>query len=447
MLKRKNILGYALGDFGECVTFSILSSFLTRYYVNVALIDMGVLSVLTFIWKSWDALCNPFVGVFLDKMYAKHGYQDGKFRHWMLRSAPLLAITAILTFTAPSWAEGMGKLVVVFTTYLLYQLAYNLFNIPYGSLLTPMASTDEERAKLSSARGIGGMTGNMVPMALFPVVIAHFEKNPQLGYTAGITVCAAIGFVFCLLSYWLTEERNTAPASQTSKAASLEDIHNTFRKNRAYLAMCIHGVFQGLMMAVSQTLSTYLYADVFGNLAMMSVANLVVLPLSVVVLAVSPALTKKLGMVNLIQKSLVIGAGMQVFLFVLHITTDMNVWVHMILYAVGSAFLSVGNMMQWGLVGEAIRHNEVLLGIRVEGTLYGVFNMLRRLGQAVSASACVAILGWIGYDVAISNQGLAQSSTVILGIKILCVLIPAILSMGSWVAFRFVWSTEMKKKQ
>ncbi len=442
MIKKRNILGYALGDFGECLTFSVLSSFLTRYYVNVALIDMGILSVLTFVWKTWDALCNPFVGVFLDKMYAKHGYKDGKFRHWMLRSAPLLAITAILTFTAPSWVDGMSKLVVVFTTYLLYQLAYNLFNIPYGSLLTPMASTDEERAKLSSARGIGGMTGNMVPMVLFPVIIATFEKDPQLGYTAGITVCAAFGFVFCLMSYWLTEERNTASAGQTSKAASLEDIRNTFRKNKAYLAMCIHGIFQGLLMAVSQTLGTYLYADVFGNLAMMSVANLCVLPLSIVVLAVSPSLTKKLGMVELIRKSLVIGAAIQVFLFVLHITTDINVWAHMILYSVGSAFLSVGNMMQWGLVGEAIRHNEALLGIHVEGTLYGVFNMLRRLGQAISASACVAILGWIGYDVALSDQGLTQSSSVILGIKILCVLVPAVLSMGSWAAFRFVWNTE-----
>ena len=99
-------------------------------------------------------------------------------------------------------------------------------------------------------------------------------------------------------------------------------------------------------------------------------------------------------------------------------------------------------MMQWGLVGQAIGHNEALLGIRVEGTLYGIFNMLRRFGQAISASACVAILGWIGYDAVLSNQGMAQSSGVILGIKILCILCPAILSMGSWAAFRFIWNTE-----
>ena len=151
-LTKKHLLGYTLGDFGECMTFSIMGSFLTRYYVNVAMIDMGVLAILTLVWKIWDTISNPIVGMFMDKMFAKKQYKDGKFRPWMLRATPLVAITAILVFTAPNFVDGMGKLVVVFTTYLLYELAYNLFNIPYGSLLAAMAKTDEERAKLSSAR-------------------------------------------------------------------------------------------------------------------------------------------------------------------------------------------------------------------------------------------------------------------------------------------------------
>lgn len=94
----------------------------------------------------------------------------------------MVVITAILTLTAPSFVDGMAKLVVVFTTYLLYELAYNLFNIPYGSLLAAMSKTDEERAQLSSARGVGGMLGNLIPMTLFSIIISSFEKTPQLGY-------------------------------------------------------------------------------------------------------------------------------------------------------------------------------------------------------------------------------------------------------------------------
>ena len=358
----------------------------------------------------------------------------------MLRATPLVAITGILVFTAPSWVDGMAKLVVIFTTYLLYELAYNLFNIPYGSLLAAMAKNDEERAKLSSARGIGGMLGNLIPMTLFPIVISTFEKTPQLGYGMGVTVCAVIGFNGCFFSYKFTEERCTTENKKQVEDAKITDIFEVFAKNRAFMALAIHGVCQGLTMAISQTMGTYMFSDVLGNLALMSVSTILTMPLSILVLVFSPQLVKKMGSVNLICRSTLIGAGIYVILFVLHIMTDVNAWTHIILSALAGSFTSIGVMMQWGLVGETIDYNEYLLGKRTEGTIYGTFNMLRRLGQAIGAASGVALLGWIGYDVALSNAGLPQSTTTILGIKVLCVLMPAIVSLGTWGAFRFVWN-------
>lgn len=447
-LTKKHLVGYTLGDFGECMTFSIMGSFLTRYYVNVAMIDMGVLAVLTLIWKVWDAISNPVVGMFMDKMFAKKKYKDGKFRPWMLRATPLVAITAILVFTAPTWVDGMAKLVVVFTTYLLYELAYNLFNIPYGSLLAAMAKNDEERAKLSSARGVGGMLGSLIPMTMFPIVISTFEKTPQMGYGTGVTVCAVIGFVCCFLSYRFTEERCTQENKGEPEDAKITDIFDAFAKNKALVALSIHGICQGIMMAISQTMGTYMFSDVLGNLALMSASTVFTLPMSIVVLALSPKLVKKMGTVPLIQKTLLIGVGIYVVLFGLHITTNVNPWVHIVLSALGSAFASVGTMMQWGLVGETIDYNEYILGKRTEGTIYGTFNMIRRLGQAIGSSGSVALLGLMGYDVTLSNMGMSQSPETILGIKALCVLAPAIVSLGSWIAFRFVWNItpELKEK-
>lgn len=443
-LTKKHLLGYTLGDFGECMTFSIMGSFLTRYYVNVAMIDMGVLAILTLIWKVWDTVSNPIVGMFLDKMFAKKQYSDGKFRPWMLRATPLVAITGVLVFTAPSLVDGMAKLVVIFTTYLLYELAYNLFNIPYGSLLAAMAKNDEERAKLSSARGIGGMLGNLIPMTLFPIVISTFEKTPQLGYGMGVTVCAVIGFICCFFSYKFTEERCTQTSNKASEEAKITDIFDVFAKNRAFLALAIHGVCQGLTMAVSQTVGTYMFSDVLGNLALMSVSTILSMPLSIVVLLFSPKLVKKMGSISLICRTTMSGVVIYVLLFVLHITTDVNAWTHILLSALAGGFISVGTMMQWGLVGEAIDYNEYLLGKRTEGTIYGTFNMLRRLGQAIGSASGVALLSWIGYDAALSNAGMAQQAGTVLGIKVLCVLVPAVVSLGSWGAFRFVWSIEKR---
>ena len=441
-LTQKHLLGYTLGDFGECMTFSIMGSFLTRYYVNVALIDMGVLAVLTLIWKVWDTISNPIVGMFMDKMFAKKQYKDGKFRPWMLRATPLVALTAILVFTAPNFVDGASKLVVIFTTYLLYELAYNLFNIPYGSLLAAMAKTDEERAKLSSARGAGGMLGSMIPMMLFPIIISAFESNPQLGYAAGVTVAAGVGFVCCLLSYYFTEERCVTVNQEQADEVKITDIFETLAKNRAVMALCIHGVCQGLMMAISQTMGTYMFSDVLGNLALMSASTMITMPFSVLTLVIGPKLVKKMGTITLIKRSSLLGATTYVILFILHITTNINVWVHILLTALAGVFTGVGTMMQWGLVGTAIDYNERLLGKRTEGTIYGTFNMIRRLGQAIGSSGAVALLGIIGYNVALSNMGMQQSAITIFGIKALCILAPAVATLGSWAAFRFVWNID-----
>ena len=70
-LTGKHRLGYALGDFGGCMTFSLMSAFMTRYYVNVALMDTAVIAVMTLIWKIFDAVSNPIVGVMMDKSFAR----------------------------------------------------------------------------------------------------------------------------------------------------------------------------------------------------------------------------------------------------------------------------------------------------------------------------------------------------------------------------------------
>ena len=49
-------------------------------------------------------------------------------------------------------------------------------------------------------------------------------------------------------------------------------------------------------------------------------------------------------------------------------------------------------------------------------------------------------IGRYGYDTAIAASGGAQAAGVITGIKVLCVLLPAIFSLGSWAAFKYVWN-------
>ena len=76
----------------------------------------------------------------------------------------------------------------------------------------------------------------------------------------------------------------------------------------------------------------------------------------------------------------------------------------------------------------------------VKGSIYGTFNLSRRVGQTVGNSFAVFMLGVIGYNAELVDQGLPQTAGTILGIKMMCVLIPAVFILGSWAAFKFVWN-------
>ena len=214
--------------------------------------------------------------------------------------------------------------------------------------------------------------------------------------------------------------------------------------NRAFVALCLHGLLSGILMSVGGALGTYMYADVLGSLALMSVGSMVSMPVSLVCMSVVPKLTRKVGSQKVLRGSLLLGCGLYVLLFALHVTTDIHVWVHIGLNALASGISGLSNMMQWGMLSEAIEYNEYLTGKRTEGSINGTFNMLRRLGQGLGASLGVATLGLIGYDATVS----VQSGSTILGIRVLCLLFPALCAIGSWIVFRFVWNItpEMKEK-
>ena len=435
-LTLKHRIGYALGDFGGCMTFSLMSAFMTRYYVNVALLDTAVIAAMTLVWKIFDALSNPVIGVMMDKSFAKGKGKGGKFRPWILRVAPLTGLAGILVFTAPGWVTGMSRLVVAFVTYLMYEVFYAMQHIALGGLISAMAKNDSERAELSSARGIGGMLGIIIPQMTFPAIISLFESNAALGYGMGVTVCAAIGYLCCLGCYFFTEERNLSQQKVGAAPIKVTDILEVFRVNRAFVALCLHGLLSGVLMSVGGALGTYMYADVLGSLALMSIGSMIGMPVSLVCMSVVPKISRKLGSQKVLRGSLLLGCGLYVLLFSLHILTNINVWVHIGINAIASGISGLSNMMQWGMLSEAIEYNEYLTGKRTEGSINGTFNMLRRLGQGLGASCGVALLGIIGYDVSVS----VQSSGTILGIKVLCLLFPAICALGSWAVFRFVWN-------
>ena len=311
-----------------------------------------------------------------------------------------------------------------------------MFNIPMGSLLSAMSTNDSERASLSSARGVGSMIGNMIPGLAGPIVVGMFGDRESIGYTIAGVVCAVIGFIICFLHYYFTEERTSVGEEVKADDIKFSDILEVVKKNRPFVALCIHGVCICLMQYATQTLGMYMYSAVYHDVTYQSIASALSSPFMIGSMILVPFICKKLGLEKLIRYSLLIGGGICAALFVMHLTMEVPPLVHGVVLGIGSGFAMVSIQMQWGLVGEAIDYNEHITGKRTEGSIYGTFNLSRRLGQTIGQGCALYGLAWIGYE----GTAAVQSAGTIMGLKVLCVLVPAVFILGSWAAFKFVWN-------
>ena len=442
-LTKKHWFGYMCGDWGGCMTFTLMASIFSIFCTNALGIDPNLLGTLVIIWTIWDAINDPMMGALMDKAFAKKRNPKGKFRPWILRATPLLAITAIALWTAPTFFEGIPMIVVLFSTKILYEAAYTMFNIPMGSLLSAMSKNDVERASLSSARGAGSGFGNALPGIFAPMIIAAFGERNTTGYMIVGVACALVGFVVCLLHYAMTEERVVVDSSSTPENIKVTDIITVLAKNRPFVALCIHGVCNCAMQYGSNALGIYMYSAVYHDVTYQSISSILSAPFMVGAMVAVPFLCKKYDLQKLIRLSLLASGLVCALLFVMHMVMEVHPLLHGVILGIGTGLSMVSVQMQWGLLGEAIDYNEQITGKRTEGSIYGTFNLARRIGQTIGQGFALYALGWIGY------QGTAeiQTASTIFGMKILCVLVPAIFILGSWAAFKFVWNIEPKSAE
>ena len=435
-LTTKHWFGYMFGDFGGCMTFALMASIFSMYCTDVLGVKASVMGVLTIIWTIWDAINDPIMGALMDKAFAKKRNKNGKFRPWILRATPLLAITAIALWTVPTLLDGIPLLVALFSFKVLYEAAYTMFNIPMGSLLSAMSTSDVERASLSSARGVGSMFGNMIPGMVGPVIIGLYGDKNSTGYMITGVACAIVGFIVCLLHYVFTEERRVVNENTNAEDIKISDILVVIRKNRAFIALCIHGICICVMQYLTENISMYMYSAVYHDVTYKTLASVLSAPFMAGAMILVPFMSKKYGLERVIRYSLLLGGAICAILFGMHLVFDVPPLLHGAVLGVGTGFAMVAIQMQWGLVGEAIDYNEYVTDKRTEGSIYGTFNLSRRIGQTIGLGFSFFALDWIRYNPKIE----IQSDGTVFGFKVLCVLIPAIFILGSWAAFKFVWN-------
>ncbi|MCZ0717529.1 MFS transporter [Aerococcus kribbianus] len=441
-LSWKHRVGYAAGDAGGVVTLVMAQTYMNRYITNIVGVSFETLSILLIVWNIWDALNDPLMGNIIDRLFEHRKASDDKFRPWILASIPIICLGLIALFSAPSHLKGILALATLFITKIIYEAGYTMINIAMGSIQGVMAVNDTERATLSSFRGLGSNFGALVGSIAISQVLAHVGES-QFGYMIASIVAASLAAVLIFTHYIFTEERNEAAkyVDEHQDSVKFSDIWSTLRQNPAYVALIVHSIFLSFGEAMYNGTSSYMVADVFGNIGLLSIASIVQVTVSVIILIFVPKLVQFTnGSVNLLRIIMAISITLFVSLFFSLMIAELPGLVYIIWAGSAATLLNLGVQLQWGLLAESVDYNQFTLGKRNEGTLYGSFMFSRRLGQTIAQSLVVLIISWIGYNPDLTNAGLRQAESTIRGLSMTNLIGPALGALGSILAFTIIWN-------
>ncbi|WGK81390.1 glycoside-pentoside-hexuronide (GPH):cation symporter [Vibrio aestuarianus] len=430
-LSKMNRVGYALGDVGNSLTFGMTSAFLLAYYTDVLGISAAAAGTLFLVARMWDAINDPMMGAFCDKMFSKR--KGEKFRPFLLKGSWPVAVAAILVFWAPEGLSDVQKLVWAYATYIIWGMAYTFVNIPYGSLATVMSNDPEERASLGGSRAVGGLIGTIAPNIIIPLFLSIYSDDLSTAYLYSILILA-ITSIFCYVaSYKYTAEHIRHEPSPTAESVSFKATLKTVVKNKPYLCVSFSSMLLlTAMMGQASVLLFYVSENLNSALWLIS-ANSAAMMVAVMVLA--PSISKivgKFGVKKVMCTSFLMSSILCTTAFILPSSPEITLG----FFVLNAAFLMIPNILFWANIADCIDYNYEISGQRSEGVLYSSYSFMRKMGQAFAGFIAGMGLSIIGYTAGLDMQ----SEETLLGLKAVMFILPGACMFVCFLLYKAMWT-------
>lgn len=434
-------VGYMLGNIANDFTFIFASLFLMVFYTDVLGIKSGLVGTMFLIARIVDAFTDTAMGRIADRTKAT---KNGKFKPWLLRACGPVALASFLMYQSSLAGASMTvKVVYMFVTYLLWgSICYTAINIPYGSMASVMSSEADDRASLSTFRGVASLipqvlVGVVLPMFLYKTMddgtkVANAEMFPIVALIMSILsiICYLACYFMCTERVQPTQQENQTTFGQTVKALV---------SNRALIGLAIVYIcFLGAQM-LNQTINNYIFKDYFGDTTGLSVMNGVGIAPALLLAPLAVPLSRKFGKKELGVFAALMGSISFFLLFFMHTS---NMWAYVIINIVGLLGFGLFNLIIWAFVSDVIDDQEVRTNVREDGTIYAVCSFARKLGQAIASALGGWSLAMIGY---VEGSTTGQSQSVLNGIYNIATLVPAVLYLIVGLTLIFIYPLGKKK--
>ncbi len=374
-------LAYTIIILGSSTLWGIINGWLLYFYLppqGNPLVPVALFSIFIIISRAINILIGLPIGYLSDRTRSRWGRR----LPYVMGGALFLPFFFILLWTPPEAHESIWNLLYVSLALIAFNIAYEVHQTPYDSLLPELAIGEKERVAISSWKSGFQLGGYILAGFAGPLIEA-------LGYAHAMWIFAAVAAPFLILPGFFLRRRVNLAAQPVEQISFIEGLRMTF-SNRAFQVFALSW---GLMW----TATTFILESlpyIVTEICHLSEADTVYFyfPAIAVSLASFPAVTwlsRRYGMKAVYRGSLLAGAITLPGLMII------GNWIPIPLLAQGiiwiviqSAGLAGAQVLPSAIAAEITDDDERRTGQRREGSFYSAWGLI---GQVASGLATAAI--------------------------------------------------------
>ena len=410
------IVGYGAGDFGFNLYFAGLNLYLLFYYTDVLNIDPAIAGLIIMLPVIWDGISDPLMGWIVTRTRSRFG----KFRPYILCSAPIAGLSFVGMFAAPVWFPEHLIAACLFT-HMLFRTAYTIASVPYSSLAAALTHNSNERGTMAGVRMMAAMIGGVVTAATMLELARYFgDGDMRQGFVHVAILYGLISTGMMVIIFLTTKEEVTL---SDAKSVSNRQTLNFLRHNRAFWILCgasLVGVIGSAMGGKSIVYYIHYYAGHPDSVSsVMSIGILgagVGIPLwTLVARHLSKRWVWILGASG--------AACLNLALYFFNVTEVTTLTALAFSNGIMGGAVAV---MFWSMLPDTVEFGQWRSGVRDDGIVFGLSQLISKAGSGIGVGVIGLILSAVGY-----LPGVEQSTDALQGIRAFSFLIPAAASLLS----------------
>jgi GPH family glycoside/pentoside/hexuronide:cation symporter len=415
-LKGTTKLLYGVGDIGNAVVNSAVHFFLMVFYTDGALIAPALASSALLVGKIWDAVNDPLFGWLSDRTRSRFG----KRRVYMIFGGLPLAVTIALLWFVPRGLSDTGTFAWIALTFILFDTAWTITNVPYYALTAELTDDYDERASLTAFRMVLGVPAYIVGAALTPVLVGFFVSK-----RTGYRITGILYGILAAATLWIAaaglRERKQISESR-AETPPFRAILITL-KNRPFVQLVGAYSIATIAFTLVQTLLAYFLVYQLGMEEQVPIVMLLLLVVVALFLFPWKALSDRWNKGPAYALGLGIGGLAVAVSFFL--PREPTPWIYVLAVVAGIGF-STNWVFPWAMVPDVVEYDRLETGEHRGGMYYGVWGLALKLSEAIG----ITVSGWV-LQLFEYRPNIEQSPQTLLGIRLFFGPIPTLLFVAA----------------